>query len=81
MNTSKRLYPTASGGGAAVVPERMAKIRETAERYNLPEEYVRLLVETRRVASVKLGKYRLVDLDSLDALLARGYTPAEEVGA
>lgn len=75
---SKRLYPTMHGdGGAAVVPERLAKIREAAQTYNLDERYLRRLVESRRVASVKLGKYRLVDLDSLEGLLASGYTPAE----
>lgn len=72
----KRIYATPSGE-AATVPTRLAKIREAAEAYNLDYRYVRRLVDERRVATVKLGKYRLVDLDDLDRLLAAGYTPAE----
>lgn len=79
--SNKRIYPTMSGDSAAPVPERLARISEAARRYNLTENYVRRLVESRRVASVKLGKYRLVDLDSLEALIARGYTPAQGVTA
>lgn len=79
--STRRLYPTAAGGAASEVPERLAKIREAASHYNLDANYVRHLVESRQVASVKLGKYRLVDLDSLEALIASGYTPAESEGA
>ena len=79
---SKRIYPHSTApGGAVEVPQRLAKIAEAAERYNMDRNYVRHLVESRRVASVKLGKYRFVDLDSLDRLLAAGFTPAEPGGA
>jgi excisionase family DNA binding protein len=54
---------------------RLAKISDAAAEYGLQVRYVRRLVEQRQVATVKLGRYRLIDLDSLDRLLAQGYTP------
>lgn len=76
MQDNKRIYATAAGD-PATVPTRLAKIRDAAEAYNLDYRYVRRLVDERRVATVKLGKYRLVVLDDLDRLLVAGYTPAE----
>ena len=57
-------------------PKRLAKMRDAAEEYGLDYRYMRRLVDERRIASVKFGKYRLVDLDSLDRLLAESYEPA-----
>ena len=73
MNPSRRIYPTATGDPAPQ-PGRLAKIRDAAHEYGLDYRYMRRLVDERRVASTKLGKYRLVDLDSLDRLLAANYT-------
>ena len=55
---------------------RLAKISAVAEAWGLDQEYVRRIVEERRVASVKIGKYRLVDLDSWEQMIVSGYTPA-----
>jgi hypothetical protein len=55
---------------------RLARIREVADAYGFDEEYVRRIVEGRRVASVKVGKYRLIDMDSWEATIVSGYTPA-----
>lgn len=76
MQDSKRIYLTATGDPAPQ-PGRLAKIRDAAERYGLDYRYMRRLVDERRVASTKLGKYRLVDLDDLDRVLAANYTAAE----
>lgn len=73
---SKRIYPTATGAPAPK-PGRLAKIRDAAVEYGLDYRYMRRLVDERRVASTKLGKYRLVDLDDLDRLIAANYTVAE----
>ena len=73
---NRRIYPGADGR-PVVTPTRVARISDTATRYNLPERFIRRLADERRVATVKLGKYRLIDLDDLDRLLREGATPAE----
>ncbi len=78
---SKRIYPTASGDSAAPVPEHLTKIKAAAAARGFEEEYVRRLVESRRIRSWKVGKYRMIQLEDLDAYIASGYTPAEGVTA
>lgn len=78
---SKRIYPSASGDPAAPVPEHLTKIKAAAAARGFEEEYVRRIVEERRIPSWKVGKYRLVRLEDLDAYIASGYTPAEGVTA
>ena len=73
---SKRMYPTSDGGAITPAALRLAKISQVAQAYGLEVEHVRRIVEERRVASVKLGKYRLIDLDSWEQMLVAGYTPA-----
>ena len=82
MSTSKRIHPTAAGGIApAGVPEDLHKIKAAAQARGLSEEYLRRIVEERRIPSWKLGKYRLVSLADLDAYISAGYTPAQAVNA
>jgi len=79
---SKRIYPSATGEGAAVPPGGpLYKIKEAAQARNLDEHYLRRMVEDRLIPSWKLGKYRLIRLEDLDALIALGYTPGEVIGA
>lgn len=79
---NKRLYPGAGGAGAAVAPDGpLYKIKAAAQARNLDEHYVRRIVEARLIPSWKVGKYRLLRLEDLDALIARGYTPGEVIGA
>lgn len=73
---SKRMYPTSDGAAITPAALRLAKISEVAEAYGFDAEYVRRIVEERRVATVKIGKYRLIDLDSWEQMLVSGYTPA-----
>lgn len=79
---NKRLYPGAGGAGAAVAPDGpLHKIKAAAQARNLEEPYVRRIVEARLIPSWKIGKYRMIRLEDLDALIARGYTPGEVIGA
>ena len=78
----KRIYLDATGEGAAVAPTGpLYKIRAAAEARNLDESFVRRIVEARLIPSWKVGKYRLLRLEDLDALIALGYTPGEVIGA
>lgn len=82
MSTSKRIHPTAAGGIApAGVPEDLHKIKAAAQARGLSEEYLRRIVEERRIPSWKIGKYRMLSLEDLDRYIARGFTPAQGVGA
>lgn len=60
---------------------KLLKIRAAAEARGLEEQYVRRIVEARLIPSWKIGKYRMLRLEDLDALIARGYTPGEVIGA
>lgn len=75
---SKRMYPLPDGGAVTPGALRLARISEVAATWDLDECFVRRIVEERRVASVKLGKYRLIDLDSWEQMLVRCYSPALE---
>lgn len=77
--TPKRIYP-GTDGRPVQAPNRVATVKQTAEQYNLPERFIRRLADERRVQTVKLGKYRLIDLDDLDRLMREGTTPAAVAG-
>ncbi len=79
---SKRIIPTVGGGFAPpVVPDKLVKIRAAAEARGFDEEYVRRIVEERKIPSFKIGKYRMLSLADLDAYILAGYTPAQGVTA
>lgn len=79
--STKRIYPTAAGGAAVLPDGKLYKIKAAAQERNLDEHYVRRIVEARLIPSWKVGKYRLIRLEDLDALIGRGYTPGEVIGA
>jgi excisionase family DNA binding protein len=81
VNSKRRIYPTAAGGAAVLPDGKLYKIKAAAQERNLDEHYVRRIVEARLIPSWKVGKYRLIRLEDLDALIARGYTPAQGMSA
>lgn len=71
---SRRIYPEMLTAPPIPAPPNLVRIRQASEaRPALTERNIRDWAASGVISSWKVGKFRLVDLDELDRLIARGY--------